>query len=185
MPDDQFTCQGIFDFRLPASPGTTNRLVEAAIILKVKGKSYRAHRLKNGVKPAREKPNWFLTRPCLYRSTAQPHLWPLFNRRNGPLFRRHRHFWIKDKCRRPGFDRALSLARPPLRPKRSAYGLAGLRSSRASESLGWQHKPQVRDPNRALPCCWRSGQGALCKKSSKRPGRSTRSLNRTERICLH
>ena len=65
----------------------------------------------------------------------------------------------------PGFDGALSLARPPLRPKRSASGLAGLRSSRASETLGWQHKPQVRDPSRAQPWSWRSGQGALCRKS--------------------
>ncbi len=38
-------------------------------------------------------------------------------------------------CRRPCSDRALSLARPSLRPKRSAYGLAGLRSGRASESV--------------------------------------------------
>src|SRR5271157_1157013 len=41
----------------------------------------------------------------------------------------------KSGCRRPCFDRTLSLARPPLRPKRSAYGLAGLRSGRASESV--------------------------------------------------
>src|SRR5713226_4706695 len=41
----------------------------------------------------------------------------------------------KSGCRRPCFDRTLSLARSPLRPKRSAYGLAGLRSDRASESV--------------------------------------------------
>ena len=53
---------------------------------------------------------------------------------------------LRGKWHRP-IDRALSLARPPLCPKRSAYGLAGLRSSRASESQGWQRKQQARDPS--------------------------------------
>jgi hypothetical protein len=38
---------------------------------------------------------------------------------------------LRGKCRRPCFERAPSLARLPVRPERSAYGLAGLRSSRA------------------------------------------------------
>ena len=40
---------------------------------------------------------------------------------------------LKGKWHRP-IDRALSLARPPLCPKRSAYGLAGLRSSRPAKA---------------------------------------------------
>jgi hypothetical protein len=52
---------------------------------------------------------------------------------------------------------ALSLARPPLRPKRSAYGLAGLRSGRASESQGWQRKQQAPDPSPGERWSWRAG----------------------------
>ncbi len=35
----------------PIAMAFLDRLVEGAIILKIKGKSYRAHRPKNGVKP--------------------------------------------------------------------------------------------------------------------------------------
>ncbi|PYV22734.1 MAG: hypothetical protein DMG24_15860 [Acidobacteria bacterium] len=35
----------------PIAMAFLDRLVEGAMILKIKGKSYRAHRLKNGVKP--------------------------------------------------------------------------------------------------------------------------------------
>ena len=55
---------------------------------------------------------------------------------------------LEGQMPRPCCDRALSPARPPLRPKRSAYGLAGLRSSRAGESV-LVGQATVHDPGRA------------------------------------
>jgi len=85
----------------------------------------------------------------------------------------------------PCFDRALSLARPPVRPKRSAYGLAGLRSSRASESEGWQRKPRGRSKPRLAAGTSGGKRCPVPGKPSKQPEGVPRILSRTKGICLH
>jgi hypothetical protein len=82
----------------------------------------------------------------------------------------------------PCFDRALWLARPPLHPKRSAYGLAGLRSGRASQSVGWQPKPRSRIRADLSRWNWLAGKGALYRETLQATGRTTRILNRPKRV---
>jgi len=92
---------------------------------------------------------------------------------------------LRGKCR-PMFRFArFSLARPPLRPKRSAYGLAGLRSSRASESEGWQRKPRGRSKPRLAAGTSGQERCPIPGKPSKQPEGVPRILSRTKGICLH
>ena len=85
----------------------------------------------------------------------------------------------------PRFDRTLSLARPRLCPKRSVYGLAGLRSGRASESMDRQHEPECAMEAEVSRWNWLAEKVALYRETPRQPEGAPDILNRPRRIRLH